>query len=125
MYQWTEIDIADYQKRRKQEQTQIPKQIQHKYKAKPIETDGIKFASKKEAAYYQKLRLLWDMKEINYFLMQVPFRLPGAVKHFIDFMIVNKDGSIEYVEVKGYDLPMGKMKRKMVEDIYKITIRVV
>ena len=86
--------------------------------------DGIKFRSKKEATYYQKLRMLWDMKKISYFLMQVPFCLPGGVKHFLDFMIVNKDGTIEYVEVKGRDLPMGKAKRKMVEDIYKITIRV-
>lgn len=96
-----------------------------KYNAQKRIVDGMKFASIREANYYQKLRMLWDMKKISYFLMQVPFCLPGGVKHFLDFMIVNKDGTIEYVEVKGRDLPMGKAKRKMVEDIYKIIIRVV
>jgi hypothetical protein len=57
--------------------------------------------------------------------MQVPFRLAGGYTHRLDFMLIKTDGSIEYVEVKGKDLPMGKMKRKMVESEYEIRIEVV
>ena len=96
-----------------------------KYNAEKRTVDNIKFASKKEAAYYQKLVMLQKMKKIRYFLMQIPFRLQGGTKHLVDFMIVKLDGTLDYVEVKGRDLAMGKMKRKMTEDMYNIRIRVV
>lgn len=86
---------------------------------------GIKFHSKKEARYFLELVCRQKAGEILYFLRQVPFDLPGGVKHVVDFMLVKADGSIEFVEVKGRDLPMGKMKRKMVEDLYHISILMV
>ncbi len=86
---------------------------------------GIKFQSKKEARVYRELCCRVHAGEIKFFLMQVPFRLQGGYIHRLDFMLIKTDGSIEYVEVKGRDLPMGKMKRKMVEAEYKIVISVV
>ena len=96
-----------------------------KFHAVLTECQGIKFQSKKEAAFYRQLCCRVHAGEIKFFLMQVPFRLSGGYKHLLDFMIIKTDGSIEYVEVKGRDLPMGKMKRKMVEAEYKIVIHVV
>lgn len=89
------------------------------------ECDNIKFQSKKEAAYYRELCCRVHTGEVRFFLMQVPFRLKGGFKHLLDFMVIRADGGIEYTEVKGKDLPMGKMKRKMVEEEYKIRIEVV
>jgi hypothetical protein len=36
----------------------------------------------------------------------------------VDFMVMHKDGSIEYVEVKGYPTDVWKMKRKLIEALY-------
>lgn len=99
--------------------------FKHKYRAKVVERQGRKFPSKKEAEWFDKLELLKKAGEIDFFLEQVPMRLPGGVKHLIDFLAFYADGTCEFIEVKGYDTPMGKAKRKMVEDIYPITIRVV
>lgn len=96
-----------------------------KYHAVITECDGIKFQSKKEAEIYRQLCCWVHAGEIKFFLMQVPFRLAGGYKHLLDFLIMRTDGSVEYLEVKGRDLPMGKMKRKMVEAEYKINITVV
>lgn len=89
------------------------------------ECDNIKFQSKKEEAYYRELRCRQHAGEVKFFLTQVPFRLKAGYKHLLDFMVIRTDGVIEYVEVKGRDLPMGKMKRKMVEEEYGIRIEVV
>jgi len=107
--------------------TAIPEEAPRKSKFNAVITEalGIKFHSKKEARYYLELVCRQKAGEIKYFLMQVPFRLPGNAKHLLDFMIVHSDDSIEYVEVKGKDLPMGKMKRNQVEEIYGIRITVV
>ena len=96
----------------------------HKFSAKPTELDSIKFQSKKEARYYQGLKLLQKAGEVVFFLRQVPFDLPGNVKHKIDFIEFHSDGTVHFVEIKGYDTPMGKLKRKQVEAIYPVKIEV-
>lgn len=97
----------------------------NKHRAVITECDGIKFSSKKEARYYQELRARQHIGEVKFFLTQVPFRLPGGVKHFLDFVEFWTDGSTRFVEVKGRDLPMGKLKRHQVEELYGIKIVVV
>jgi len=97
----------------------------HKYRAKRTTVDGFNFDSKKEAAYYGKLNLLKRSGEISFFLRQVPFHLPGNVTYRLDFMEFHKDGSIKYVDVKGMDTPVSKLKRKQVEALYPIKIDIV
>lgn len=97
----------------------------HKFKAKRTEIDGIKYASKKEAAYAQELRLRQKAGEVVFYLRQVGMDLPGGVRHYIDFVVFLSDGTVEFVEVKGFDAPMGKMKRKMTEELYPISITIV
>lgn len=95
------------------------------------EAEGIKFHSKKEARVFRELQARQHMKDIKFFLMQVPFLLPGVAengkrtRHYLDFMAVRSDGQIEYIEVKGRDLPMGKLKRRQTEELYGIKIQVV
>jgi len=86
--------------------------IKHKFKAKPTVYDGIKYGSKKEANYAFKLDLAKKSGELLFYLRQVPFDLPGGFKHRIDFLEFWADGTAKFVEVKGMDLPMGKLKRK-------------
>ena len=100
--------------------------IYHKFNAIRTEIEGIKFASKKEADYYKELCLRRsEGGDIIFFLRQVPFHLPGGTKHIIDFVTFNRDGTVRFIEIKGYDTPMGKMKRKMVEELYPIKIEVI
>lgn len=94
-----------------------------KYRAERTEVDGIKFDSKKEAKFYSDLKILKKAGEIKYFLMQVPFRLHGNVRYKCDFMVVNNDDTIEFFDVKGYKTQVYKIKKKQVEEIYKIKIQ--
>lgn len=62
---------------------------------------------------------------VSYFLRQVPFDLPGGVRYLVDFMLAYQNGSIVYVDCKGYDTPLSIAKRKIVEDIYPVKIIIV
>ena len=103
----------------------------NKHHAQMTEADGIKFGSKKEARIFRELQARQHNGEIKFFLLQVPFLLPGKTdsgrrfKHYLDFMAIRTDGQIEYIEVKGRDLPVGKMKRRQTEELYGINIEVI
>lgn len=92
--------------------------IRHKFGAVRTETDGIKFSSKKEARYYDKLKLRKAAGEIVQFLRQVPFHLPGGVRYVVDFQEFHADGTVHFVDVKGMATESFKAKRRMVEELY-------
>jgi hypothetical protein len=96
----------------------------HKYHATRTECDGIKFDSKKEAAYYGKLKMLKQAGEVLFFLRQVPFHLPGGVTYRVDFQEFHADGTIRFVDVKGMQTPEFKAKKKMVEALYPVEIEI-
>ncbi len=95
-----------------------------KYGAAPTVVDGIRFDSKSEARYYERLKLRVQSGEVLYFLMQVPFRLPGNTRYVVDFMEVHADGSIHWVDVKGVETQMFRLKKRQVESLYPVTIEV-
>lgn len=99
--------------------------IKHKYHAIRTEIDGLKFDSKAEARYYRDLCLLKKAGEVVFFLRQVPFDLPGSVKYRCDFEVFYTDGHVEFVDVKGFSTPTFKMKKKMVEALYPVEIKLV
>ena len=84
----------------------------HKFHAKPTELDGIKFPSKKEAKYYSELLLRQKAGEVVFFLRQIPFFLPGNVKYVCDFMEFNSDGTVHFIDTKGFKTSMYKTKKK-------------
>lgn len=97
---------------------------EHKYGAKPVEVDGIKFPSTKEANYYSELKLLKQAGEILGFSLQPEFDLQPAfttkdgekiqaIKYRADFLITYPDGSQKVVDVKGYKTDVYKLKKKM------------
>lgn len=99
--------------------------IKHKFKAISCEVDGKKFPSKLERAYYIELKQRQKAGEVIFFLRQTGFELPGGVKHFVDFTVFLADGTVEFVDTKGVDTPIGIAKRKMVEDLYPIKIKII
>ncbi|MEE9571535.1 MAG: DUF1064 domain-containing protein [Candidatus Neomarinimicrobiota bacterium] len=99
----------------------------HKYNAKRTEIDGIKFGSKKEARYYQQLKILKRNGEVVFFLRQVPFHLSGGsgVRYVCDFQVFWRDGTVTFVEVKGFETKTWKIKKRLVEAEYPIKLTIV
>ena len=116
----------------------IKPQARNKWHVAPKEErnyNGKVYASKKEARYAQELDLRVRAGELSFYLEQVPFLITtgkGAIIHRIDFVTFTGRGdegkspryNVEFIEVKGYDTPLGKLKRKLVEEKYSITIEV-
>ncbi len=99
--------------------------MKHKFNAKPTQTNGIKFPSKKEAAYYNKLRMAQQAGDLLFFFRQVPIHLPGNSKYVLDFMEFWADQEIRFVDVKGMQTKMFKLKKRQVEALYPIKIIIV
>lgn len=102
----------------------------HKFNAKACKADEIKFSSKAERAYYHKLKFLQQSGEVLFFLMQIPFRLPGNIVYRLDFMEFwapknEEPGDIIFTEVKGYMTPLAQAKILQTQDLYNIHINVV
>ena len=94
-----------------------------KYRSKITVVDGIKFRSKKEANFYCELKLAREAGTVRYFLRQVPFHLPGNTKYLADFLVAWKDGTIWFVDTKGYRTATYKRNKKQVEALYPIRIQ--
>lgn len=74
-----------------------------KYHNMPVNVDGIRFASKKEARHYQELLLMKAGGAIRGFTRQVSLPLAsGKRRMVIDFVIVELDGRVRWVDVKGF-----------------------
>jgi hypothetical protein len=103
----------------------------NKFHAVKTQAAGIKFSTKKEAKFYMELLARKQLGEFKYILRQIPFDLPGhydngkIIRHFVDFAVCQKDDTFLFIEVKGRDLSLGKLKRKQTEEIYNIKIMVV
>lgn len=96
--------------------------IRHKFNNVPTEVDGVKFQSKKEARYYQDLLLAKRSGDLLFFLRQAPLHLPGGVRYVVDFIEFWKSNEVRFVDVKGVKTPMYKVKKRLVEATYPITI---
>ena len=103
----------------------LVKKIKHKFRAKPDNRDGIRFPSKKEAEYYDKLKRDLQEEKIIFFLMQVPFHIPGGAKYLVDFVVFDSNGTVRFIDVKGYETPQFKLKKKLVEQFYPVKIEVI
>ena len=95
----------------------------HKFRAKQTVRDGFKFASKKEARYYDELKLKQKANIVLFFLRQVPFHLPGNVRYVVDYQVFYTNGTVEFIDVKGHRTKEFIRNKKMVEALYPITIK--
>lgn len=104
---------------------------QNKYKNKKIVYNNIRFDSKKEYAYYIKLKMLEDSGIIQDLKRQVKYELQPSYK-FKDKTIraINYIADFEYIEngikhiidVKGIRTEVYKIKKKLFEYKYNIEI---
>lgn len=107
--------------RRKRRGTQGPRR-RNKYNAQKIKIDGLSFDSKKEARYYEDLKIRKRIGDVSWFLVKVPFRIPGGVVYWSDFVEFWPDGSIHVIDVKGKRTPQYKNKKKLVEYNFPVEI---
>lgn len=85
--------------------------------------DGIRFDSKREARYYEQLKLRRAAGEVSYWLRQVPVHLPGGTRYVIDFLVFFTDGRApDYVDVKGRETKEFKIKKREVEHHYPFRV---
>jgi len=90
--------------------------------------DGLTFDSKREAARYGELKLLARAKVIDHLECQVSFPIvingKRICEYRADFVFVDKSSSSRCVEdVKGVRTPVYRLKKKLVEALYSVTIR--
>jgi hypothetical protein len=102
-----------------------------------VDIDGHTFDSKKEAEFYGQLKIKKNAGLIKDFQMQVRYDIiVNSImigKYFLDFLVENNDGSIEYIDIKGKDSKTNKfiktgvfaLKKRLVEAIYGINISMV
>lgn len=91
-----------------------------KYRNKPTTGPApwggnITYPSKRQAIYARRLRDEQSAGNIAGWAIEVsvPVAIEGGrmIRHRMDFAVRHTDGTIEFVEVKGRDLPLGRMKR--------------
>jgi transcription initiation factor TFIIIB Brf1 subunit/transcription initiation factor TFIIB len=91
----------------------------NKYGAKKSTYNGYNYDSKFESQIAQDLDLRLKAGGIKEVQKQVKIDLQAYGKHitnyFIDFVVTHNDLSKEYIEVKGYETDVWKMKWKMFE----------
>jgi len=113
------ISLEDIKKNKKS------KRLRHKFGAVRCERDGLKFPSKLERSYYDKLNTLVKSGEVLFFLRQVAFDLAGGVRYFCDFQVFWADGTVDFIDTKGKFTDISKLKVKQVEDLYPVEIKIV
>lgn len=96
----------------------------HKFNAKSSIYNGYNYASKKEANYAAELDLRLRAKDIESWERQIPVDIYvngyKICTSRVDFLIHHKDGSKELVEVKGYETPDYRLKKKLIEAVYLV-----
>lgn len=95
-----------------------------KHRARATYFNGIRFPSKLQAKHCQQLDLLKAGGIVKFYLREIRFDLPGGTHHRLDWLVVLMDERLVWAESKGRDLRPGQIKRRQVEEIYGITIRV-
>lgn len=96
-----------------------------KYNSKKIVLDGHTFDSKAEAKYYEELKLQQAQEKILFYRLQPRYELQESfrkkgklhrkIEYVADFEIHHLDGSIETIDVKGFETTDFAIKRKLFE----------
>lgn len=95
-----------------------------KYRNKKTVYNGVKYDSKLEAQTAVELDLLLRANKILGYRRQVPFELlavayiPVGV-YVADFVVQHFHNTYEVIECKGFETPVWKLKRKLLEARFK------
>lgn len=94
----------------------------NKYHSKTTQVGGHTYHSKLEAAYAEELGIRLLAKDIKGWERQVKLdlRVNGThiANYFIDFIVTHNDGRREFVEVKGFETEVWKMKWRILETTF-------
>lgn len=94
---------------------------QSKYGNVSVIFQGKQYASKFEAKYAHDLEIRRKAKEIDRWERQVKISLDVNGKHicnyYIDFVVYYPDGRKEFVEVKGFETEVWRLKWRLFEAI--------
>lgn len=110
---WSIEQYKEYQKN---------KRGRSKYGAIKTKVDGHTFDSKKEADYYCELKLRLQSGDINGFCLQPIFILAEGLKYKADFIVFNRDGTTDVIDIKGFKTKEYITKKKVFEDKYNLKI---
>ncbi len=98
---------------------------QNKYRAKAVVIDGIRFDSMKEGKRYSELKLEERAGEISGLEVKPKYRIEinGILicRYIPDFRYI-RNGTVVVEDVKGYKTDVYKLKKKMVEAAYGVTV---
>lgn len=88
-----------------------------KYNSRRTEYHGTSYMSKKEAEYAWELDMRLNGGDIKGYQKQFKLSLDVNGEHicnyYVDFLVENTDGSVDAVEVKGYETDVWKIKWKL------------
>lgn len=97
----------------------------NKFRAKPTIINGIRFASKAEAARWLVLKDMERTGEISSLELQPEYDLPGGIKYVADFCYFKKVRAGKQVtlqpvteDVKGFKTAVYKLKAKLFREKY-------
>jgi hypothetical protein len=106
-----------YQKRFKQSESDS--KGKNKYSAKGTEYNGKWYHSKKEARYAEQLDWMLKAGEIQSWKGQHKIELKVNGQHitnyYMDFIVTDKHGGIEFHEVKGFETSLWQIKWRLLE----------
>ena len=93
-----------------------------KFNNRQTEYNGVVYQSQKEADYAAELDLRLKAKDIEGWERQVrvPLEVNGQhiCNYYLDFLVHLKNGKKQWVEVKGLEMEVWKLKKKLFEAAY-------
>lgn len=100
-----------------------------KYGAVKTVLDGIKFDSKAEATYYAGLKQRVKAGEVTDVELQKPYPIvingKKITTYKADFAFFDAyEGRQRVIDVKGFDTPVSKLKRKLVAASYGVQVEI-
>lgn len=96
-----------------------------KFGNRRVTVDGIRFPSALQAGYFvQRIRPQIESGGISLCLHEVPVPLVGGKSYRIDFVLFYADGGFEFVEAKGYETELWRLKAAVFVNQYRIPLTV-
>jgi Protein of unknown function (DUF1064) len=123
---WSEQDLDAVRQRLSGGRPVFQRRKPAKYRNQPTFVDGLRFASKREADYYQQLRMAKAAGAIRGFTRQVSLPLAsGKRRMVIDFVVVELTGQVRWIDAKGFATEAWKVKRDELESSLGVQIETV
>lgn len=116
---------------RQEAQALLTKPKRSKYNATKTMVDGVLFDSKREAAYYSELKIREKAGEVSGIDLQRAFPIiiggEKVGKYISDFAFIDhlQEDRLRVIDVKGFDTPLSRFKRKCVSAFYQIKVEIV